>query len=155
MKLYRATALSDIILIGEMHRFIPALAAFEGANIVEIPVNHRVRHHGESKYGLGRVIRVLLDAILLIFLRRYLTRPIHFFGGIGLAFISLSFLFLGSALFLKYSNGTSMISTPLPTLSGLLFLIGVLAILLSLSTEIAVRAFLQSGSRATNYREVV
>jgi len=153
LKVYRAEALHEIILIGEMHRFIPALAAFQGANVVEIPVNHRRRQYGESKYGTGRVIRVLLDALLLVFLRRYLPRPIHFFGTIGLTFVFLSITFLAASIFLKYAKQTPMISTPLPTLSGVLFLVGILAVLLGLSTEITVRTFFRTDSNLTKYFE--
>lgn len=153
LKVYRADALREIMLIGEMHRFIPALAAYQGASVVEVPVNHRSRQYGNSKYGTGRVIRVLLDALLLVFMRRYLARPIHFFGTIGLTFVFLSNAFLGASLVLKYLYDVSMISTPLPTLSGLLFLIGILAVLLGLSTEITVRTFFRTDSNLTKYFE--
>ena len=83
-KIYRREAIKDIPLYGEMHRFIPALAAWNGAKIVEVPIRNVVRPGGKSHYGLSRTLRVLFDIITIRFLVRYMTRPLHFFGPAGL-----------------------------------------------------------------------
>jgi glycosyltransferase involved in cell wall biosynthesis len=83
-KVYRREAIKDIPLYGEMHRFIPALAAWNGAKIVEVPIHNIVRPGGKSHYGLSRTLRVLFDIITIRFLMRYMTRPLHFFGPAGL-----------------------------------------------------------------------
>ena len=83
-KAYRAEVLKDINLYGELHRFIPALASWSGATVVEVPVRLSPRESGTSKYGLGRTIRVLLDLLSIKFMLDYSTKPLHFFGLFGL-----------------------------------------------------------------------
>ena len=84
-KAYRAEVLKDINLYGELHRFIPALASFYGARVAEVPIRNTPRAAGDSHYGLGRTFRVLFDIITIKFLLKYFTRPMHFFGTLGLA----------------------------------------------------------------------
>ena len=83
-KVYRREIIKDIALYGEMHRFIPALAAWNGAKIVEVPIRNVIRPDGQSHYGLSRTLRVFFDIITIRFLMRYMTRPLHFFGPPGL-----------------------------------------------------------------------
>src|ERR1700694_1284967 len=83
-KAYRAEVLKDIHLYGELHRFIPALASFYGARVAEVPISNTPRTTGDSHYGLGRTFRVLFDILTIRFLLKYFTRPMHFFGAIGL-----------------------------------------------------------------------
>src|SRR5579862_7372505 len=83
-KAYRAEVLKDVNLYGELHRFIPALASFYGARIVEVPIRSSHRASGASHYGLGRTFRVMFDILTIRFLLKYFTRPMHFFGRIGL-----------------------------------------------------------------------
>src|ERR1700674_2709570 len=92
-KVYRRETIKDVPLYGEMHRFIPALAAWNGAKIVEVPIRNIVRPGGKSHYGLSRTLRVLFDIITIRFLLRYMTRPLHFFGPPGLIGI-----FIGAAI---------------------------------------------------------
>ncbi|MFN4849075.1 glycosyltransferase family 2 protein, partial [Microcystis sp.] len=80
LKAYRAELVADMNLYGELHRFLPALAFIEGAKITEIPVNHHARRFGQSKYGLGRTIRVIMDLFTVFFMKKFLTRPMHIFG---------------------------------------------------------------------------
>src|SRR3954453_20501839 len=84
-KAYRAEVLKDINLYGELHRFIPALASFYGARIAEVPLRNTPRGGGDSHYGIGRTFRVLFDILTIKFLLKYFTRPMHFFGSLGLA----------------------------------------------------------------------
>ena len=84
-KAYRREILKDVNLYGELHRFIPALASFYGARVAEVPIRNSPRVSGGSHYGLGRTFRVLFDIITIKFLLKYFTRPMHFFGQLGLA----------------------------------------------------------------------
>jgi glycosyltransferase involved in cell wall biosynthesis len=84
-KAYRAEILKDVNLYGELHRFIPALASFYGARVVEVPIRNVPRASGGSHYGIGRTFRVLFDILTIKFLLKYFTRPMHFFGSLGLA----------------------------------------------------------------------
>src|SRR5271157_3809553 len=93
-KAYRAEVLKDVHLYCELHRFIPALASFYGARVAEVPITNTPRAAGASHYGLGRTFRVLFDILTIRFLLKYFTRPMHFFGAIGLAGTSLGTLIL-------------------------------------------------------------
>src|SRR5690349_22098939 len=84
-KAYRSEVLKEINLYGELHRFIPALASFYGARIAEVPIRNTPRAAGDSHYGIGRTFRVLFDILTIKFLLKYMTRPMHFFGSVGLA----------------------------------------------------------------------
>ena len=102
MKAYRRRVLEGVRLYGEMHRFIPIFASWQGARVTEMVVNHRARTAGRTKYGLGRTFNVVLDLILIRFFQKYAQRPIHFFGRIGLWSIFLSFLSFAAMLYFKY-----------------------------------------------------
>jgi glycosyltransferase involved in cell wall biosynthesis len=149
LKAYRREVLDGVRLYGEMHRFVPIYASWMGARITEVAVNHSPRLHGQSNYGLERILKVILDILVIKFMDRHLVKPIYVFGGLGFAAISLSFLCLLWAFCLKYIEGISLIQTPLPLLSAMAFLAGVMAILLGIVTEILVRTYFESqGKRA-------
>src|SRR6266403_3785379 len=93
-KAYRAEILKDVHLYGELHRFIPALASFYGARVAEVPIRNTPRLTGDSHYGLGRTFRVLFDIVTIKFLLKYFTRPMHFFGALGLAGVGIGGLIL-------------------------------------------------------------
>src|SRR4030088_2857792 len=95
-KAYRAEVLKDVHLYGELHRFIPALASFYGARVAEVPIQNTPRLAGDSHYGLSRTFRVLFDILTIRFLLRYFTRPMHFFGRLGLTAFALGFFILGA-----------------------------------------------------------
>ncbi|MFC1492089.1 glycosyltransferase family 2 protein [Nitrospinota bacterium] len=147
LKAYNKEILVNLDLYGEMHRFIPVYAAWEGAKVGEIPVNHRPRMTGVSKYGISRVPRVLLDVFLVFFLDRAFDRPIQFFGKIGFYCFGLAFLTGLWAIFLKYFNNQTFIETPLPLLVVLLTITGILFVLLGLLAEIQIRTYFQSAGR--------
>src|SRR6516165_1227871 len=107
LKAYRREVVEDVRLYGEMHRFIPIYAAWEGARVTELPVAHHPRRFGQSKYGLGRIFRVMLDLLMIYFIDRAFDRPIQFFGKLAFAFLGLSVAIFGWALALKFANGTS------------------------------------------------
>ncbi len=147
LKAYRRDVLEDVRLYGEMHRFIPVYASWAGARVTELPVNHHGRRFGRSKYGIGRVGRVLLDLLLLYFLAKSLDRPIQFFGKIGFFALLLSFLSFGWALWLKVFSGLSLILTPLPLLSATLGLSGVIFVLLGVLAEIMSRNYFDAQNK--------
>ncbi len=147
MKAYRRETLEDVRLYGEMHRFIPIYAAWQGGKVTELAINHRPRNAGVSKYGLTRIIRVLLDLLVLVFLDRALDRPIQFFGKFGLVSIAAAFLSIGWALVLKYGFGVSLIQTPLPLLAGTLGLSGVVFMLMGVLAEIQVRTYFETQNK--------
>lgn len=147
LKAYKKDVLKDVRLYGEMHRFIPVYAVWNGAKVTEIPVTHHARRFGKSSYGLERVFKVLLDILVIKFLDRYLTKPIYIFGGFGLVSLFLSFVSLIWALWLKFFCATSLIQTPLPLFSGIAFLLGGLSILLGLLAEVLSRSFFAASNK--------
>src|SRR5215469_3290908 len=127
-KAYRTEVLKDVQLYGELHRFIPALASFYGARVAEVPIRNTPRATGESHYGLGRTFRVLFDILTIRFLLRYFTRPMHFFGSLGLGGTSLGFLMLAYCAGDKFINGHDIVLEhgPLMMAGGLLLLAGLM-----------------------------
>lgn len=147
LKAYRNNVIKDVRLYGEMHRFIPIYAAWQGARVTEIPVTHHAREFGSSKYGLERIFKVILDIFVIKFLDSYLTKPIYVFGGFGIAAFSLALLTLLWALSLKFFCGVSLIQTPLPLFSGITFLLGFMSILMGLLAEVLSRTYFESQHR--------
>jgi glycosyltransferase involved in cell wall biosynthesis len=147
LKAYRREVVEDIRLYGEMHRFIPIYAAWEGARVAELRVSHHPRRTGKSKYGLGRVVRVLLDLFTLYFIDRAFDRPIQFFGKFGLGFLLLSMLSFAWALLLKYAYGVSLIQTPLPLLAATIGLSGILFMLLGIMAEVQARIYFEARGK--------
>lgn len=148
LKAYRREVLDGVKLYGEMHRFVPIYAAWNGARVTEIPVTHHPRLHGESKYGLERVVKVVLDLMVVKFLFRYSGKPIYVFGGFGLLSMILGFLAGVWAIVLKLFLGTSFSRTPLPLLCVFLGAIGVLSILMGLLAEMLNRTYHESQEKA-------
>lgn len=149
LKGYRREVFSGVRLYGEMHRFIPIYTKWHGGSITEIPVNHRARRYGESKYGLNRTLKVMLDLLFVSFMGRYLTKPMYIFGGVG---IFLLFLSLASGLWaikLKVLDAVSFIETPLPLLTGTFFTSGLLCFLMGLLAEIVTRIYYESQDKKT------
>jgi len=156
MKAYRRRVLEGVRLYGEMHRFIPIFATWQGARVAELEVNHRARTAGKTKYGLGRTFNVVLDLILIRFFQRYAQRPIHLFGRIGLASMVFSFFCFALMLYYKYLHrpltgfqAKDFIQTPLPLLTVMSFLAGVQSILMGLLAEMVMRTYYESQSKTT------
>src|SRR6266478_5001880 len=147
LKAYRREVVEDVRLYGEMHRFIPIYAAWEGARVTELAVTHHPRRFGRSKYGMGRVFRVLLDLLIVYFIDRAFDRPIQFFGKLGVGFLILSFATFGWALVLKYAWDLSLIQTPLPLLAATIGLSGVLFLLLGIIAEVQARIYFEARGR--------
>ncbi len=149
LKAYRRSMMANVHLYGEMHRFIPIYAAQQGARVTEIEVNHRPRLHGKTKYGLGRVPNVFLDLLLVQFLWRFGTKPMHVFGKFGLSGIAASFLAFAAMVWFKFWGGKSFVETPLPALTIMFFLIGCLSILMGLVAEVVMRTYYEASSART------
>jgi glycosyltransferase involved in cell wall biosynthesis len=147
LKAYRRDVIRAVRLYGEMHRFAPIYASWQGARVAELPVNHRPREHGESKYGLERVGKVLLDLLVVWFLGRYETRPMYVFGGFGFVCWGISLASGTYAVWRKLFDATSFIQTPLPLLSVMAFITGVLSIMMGLLAELLVRTYYESQQR--------
>jgi dolichol-phosphate mannosyltransferase len=139
-----------------MHRFIPIYAQWQGARITELGVKHHARKFGSSKYGLERIFKVVLDLLVVVFLRSFFAKPIYLFGGFGIASIIISCATIALATALRLFLHISLIQTPLPLLSALLFLVGVMSVLLGLVAEMMVRTYYESqGARAYLVRELI
>ena len=148
LKLYRADIVRDLRLYGELHRFIPALAAEVGAKIVEVPVRHHARTRGKSKYGIDRTVRVLLDLLWVRFLMRFLHRPMQAFGGAGFALGAAGFLILVWLAVEKLAFGHEIGGRPLLLLGVLLVLIGVQLVATGLIGELLTRVYHEPQGRA-------
>jgi len=149
LKAYRRSVMDEVRLYGEMHRFIPIYAAWQGGSIAEIPVNHYPRTKGESKYGMERVFKVILDLIVVKFLHGYSQKPMYVFGGFGMMCFGMSFLFGVAAVLLKLVDIANLSRTPLPLACLFFALIGVFSILLGLLAEIIMRTYYESQNKKT------
>jgi glycosyltransferase involved in cell wall biosynthesis len=147
LKVMRAEVVRGIRLYGEMHRFIPAVASWMGVSLAEVPVRHRPRTRGRSKYGLGRTLRVLLDLFTVKFLLSYGTRPAHLFGLMGLAFGGTGFSILAYLAGLKLLADQPIGGRPLLLLGALLFLTGIILVNFGLMGELLVRTWHESQGK--------
>lgn len=141
LKAYKREVVKNLKLYGEMHRFIPALASWYGVKIKEIEVTHHPRYKGKSKYGIGRTIKVLLDLVTVKFLHSFSTKPIQFFGPIGVLFMILGVIIVGYLVFLKLFNGISIGGRPLLLGGFFSVLIGLNFIGMGLLGEMIVRVY--------------
>lgn len=141
LKLYKAQYLKPLRLYGEMHRFVPAFAGFLGARIAEVPVNHRPRTAGVSKYGITRTFKVLLDLMTVKFMDTYLGKPIYLFGGGGVLMGVLGVGFLLDTLYKKFYVGIFVKDQPLFQVAIFCLLIGFQMVLIGLLAEILVRIY--------------
>jgi glycosyltransferase involved in cell wall biosynthesis len=149
LKAIRSDVVKGLRLYGEMHRFIPAVASWMGVTLAEVPVNHRPRTRGRSKYGLGRTLRVLLDLFTVKFLLAYGTRPAHLFGLWGLASGGAGFLILAYLSYIRLFEDTAIAGRPLLLLGALLFLTGVILVSFGLVAEMLVRIYHESQGKPT------
>jgi glycosyltransferase involved in cell wall biosynthesis len=147
LRVMRASVAKELRLYGELHRFIPALAADLGARVVELPVHHRPRTHGRSKYGLSRTLRVLLDLLTVKFLSGFSTRPIQLFGLLGLGCAAAG---LGLTAYLGFERlvlGVRLANRPIVLLAILLAVVGVQFVSIGLLGEMLVRTYHESQSK--------
>lgn len=152
LKLYRASIIKQVKLMGEMHRFIPAWVAgvVPSSRIGEMPVTHHARQHGQSKYGISRTFRVILDLLSVLFFMRYKARPGHFFGSIGLATGALAALILFYLGFDKFILGNDIGTRPMLIVGVMLFLSSVQLITTGILAEMMARTYFRDDG-TTNY----
>jgi len=146
LKVFKADIAKNLGLYGELHRFIPVLASFEGASITQVPVNHHPRIHGKSKYGMGRTFRVISDLILMMFLKRYMERPMHLFGTSGTVIFIIGAIINVYLLILKIM-GQDIWGKPLLLLGILLVILGIQLITIGIVAELQVRTFFESKNQ--------
>ncbi len=148
-KCYRHAVFDEVRLYGEMHRFVPIYASWQGARVTEMPVNHHPRTRGKSNYGIERTLKVVLDLIVVKFLASYATKPIYVFGGFGLLSLFASVMAFLWALFYKLTGQKDFVETPLPLVVVMLLLVGCLSILLGLVAELTIRTYYESQGKRT------
>lgn len=148
LKIFKREIAEDLGLYGELHRFIPVLAAMQGARITQVDVKHHARRFGTSKYGLGRTFRVLSDLVTMVFFRRYIQKPMHLFGSMGFVALFIGILINIYLLILKIM-GEDIWGKPILIL-GLIFLLGgIQLITIGILAEINVRTYFESSNKKT------
>lgn len=150
LKAYRKNIVKDINLYGEMHRFIPIFVFWVGGKITEVPVNHKPRIYGKSKYGLKRTLKVIIDLVTIKFLTSFSTKPNYIFGGMGIILIVLGFIafFITSYRVLILGR---VEATPLVFIMTILFITGIQFILMGLIAEIVIRTHYESQKKQIYY----
>ncbi|WP_320019060.1 glycosyltransferase family 2 protein [Labilibaculum manganireducens] len=146
LKVYKQEIAKDLGLYGELHRFIPVLASLEGATITQIPVKHHARQFGKSKYNLNRTFKVISDLILMVFLKKYMQKPMHLFGGYGIAMLIVGSLINIYLLILKLM-GQDIWGKPILILGMLLMVAGIQIITIGIVSEIQVRTYYESQNK--------
>ncbi|MBI2816029.1 MAG: glycosyltransferase family 2 protein [Acidobacteria bacterium] len=147
-KAYRRETIRNVNLYGELHRFIPALATLQGARITEVPIHNSVRANGRSHYGLDRTLRVFFDLLTVRFLLRYLTRPLHFFGMMGLTCLSVGSAGLGYLMYQKLTGHSIFMNHgPLLLITAMVVLAGIQLICTGLIGEILTRIYFEGQQR--------
>ena len=147
LKAYRAEVIKGVRLYGEMHRFLPIYAKWHGARITELPVGHHARKTGHSKYGLERVLKVVMDLLTVRFMDRYMLKPMYLFGFWGFMFFVASFVFGAWAIYMR-TQGYFFTGTPLPMMSVFSFMTGVICMLMGLLAEMITRTFHESQNKS-------
>lgn len=148
LKIFKREIAEDLGLYGELHRFIPVLAKLQGANITQVDVKHHARQFGKSKYGINRTFKVMSDLLLMVFLRKYLQKPMHLFGTMGFVSLGLGIIINLYLLVLKIM-GQDIWGKPMLIL-GLIFLLGgIQLITIGILAEINVRTYFESQNKKT------
>lgn len=149
LKAYRRNALEGVQLYGEMHRFIPIYAYWNGARVTEVPVQHHPRRHGSSHYGLNRIPKVLLDLMVVVFLHRFGQRPMYVFGSVGLISMAVGAIAGTAAIYYKFFGNKSFIETPLPLMFVMAMITGAMCFLMGLLAELLIRTYYESQNKPT------
>lgn len=147
LRIYKQDIAKNLGLYGELHRFIPVLAKLQGAKMTEVDVNHHARIHGESKYGINRTFKVMADLILMIFFQKYLRRPMHLFGGLGIITFGLGFAIDLYLVIYKFATGADIWGRPLLLLGSIMILAGIQFITVGIIAEIMMRTYYESQNK--------
>ena len=148
LRIYKSDIAKNLGLYGELHRFIPVLAAAQGAKMTEVDVRHHARIHGESKYGINRTFKVIVDLLLMLFFQKYFRRPMHLFGGIGLLFFGFGLLINLYLLIIKI-GGADIWGRPILILGAILLFAGIQFITIGISMELMMRTYFESQAKKT------
>lgn len=151
LRIYKQDIAKNLGLYGELHRFIPVLAKLQGAKMTEVDVNHHARIHGESKYGINRTFKVMADLILMIFFQKYLRRPMHLFGGLGILTFAIGFMIDLYLVIYKFVTGADIWGRPLLLLGSIMILAGIQFVTVGIIVEIMMRTYYESQNK-TVYR---
>ena len=155
LKVFESSVAKNLGLYGQLHRYIPVLAALQGARMTEMPVRHHARIHGKSKYGLGRTFKVISDLFLMIFMQKYFQRPMHLFGPLGFLFLFAGIIINIYLLVVKL-QGHDIGNRPLLILGVILFLSGLQLLLFGILSEVMMRTYYESQEKTPyRIREVV
>ena len=155
LKVFKKSIAKNLGLYGELHRFIPVLAKMQGARIVEVDVKHHARLHGVSKYGIGRTFKVVSDLLLMLFMQKYRTKPIHLFGGLGVPMLLIGMVINFYLLVLKLF-GESIGNRPLMTLGIVLVIAGIQLITTGFIAELVMRTYFESQNKTPySVREII
>ena len=154
LKAYRREVLRDVNLYSELHRFLPALAAWNGGRVTEIPVNHRARTRGQTKYGIGRTFKVVFDLLTVKFLGSYMNKPLYFFGKLAFYTFALAAVMIGIAVGQKFGHfgqpqGLHLNNNILVTLSVLFAILSAQCMVVGVMAELLVRIYHESQGRPT------
>ncbi len=148
LKVFKKDIAKNLGLYGELHRFIPVLAQLQGAKLAEMPVKHHARIHGKSKYGIGRTFKVISDLMLMVFLQKYLQRPMHLFGVAGIVTFLIGAVINGYLLIVKLM-GEEIWGRPILILGITLLLGGIQLITIGIVAELIVRTYFESQDKKT------
>ncbi|HLN53396.1 MAG TPA: glycosyltransferase family 2 protein [Lentimicrobium sp.] len=146
LKIFKSDLAKNIALYGELHRFIPVLASLEGARITQLEVKHHAREFGKSKYGINRTFKVVSDLLLMLFFKKYLQKPMHLFGGLGLVFTIIGFIINAYFLVLKLM-GNDIWGKPMLLLGILLVIAGIQLITVGIIADVLMRTYYESQNK--------
>lgn len=149
LKAYRREILNGFRLYGELHRFLPICASWNGAKVTEIEVNHKPRMFGKSKYGLSRTYKVILDLIVLKFLSDFSTKPIYFFGGFASLCFMFSVILTAWSFYLKLFKHIDLDATPLLIFSAVFVIVSVQLLLMGILADLVMRTYFESQDKKT------
>jgi len=146
LKVLKADLAKDLGLYGELHRFVPVLAHLEGAKITQVDVKHHARQFGKSKYGLSRTFKVMSDLLLMLFFKKYMQKPMHLFGNVGV-FLFISGLLINLYLLIVKLMGYDIWGRPILILGMMLLLGGIQFITIGIVVEIQMRTYFESQQK--------
>lgn len=146
LKVFKSDLAKNLGLYGELHRFIPVLASFEGARITQVDVKHHAREFGKSKYGISRTTKVISDLLLMLFFKKYMQKPMHLFGGIGLIFLLIGMLINIYFLILKI-GGHDIWGKPMLLLGIVLLVAGIQLITVGIIADLLMRTYYESQNK--------
>lgn len=155
LKVFRKQVVEELELRGEMHRYLAEMAALNGFKVAEMKVNHRPRKHGKTKYNMARLPKGFLDLLIIRYRQKYASRPVHFFGGLGLLSMFIGFIFGIYLVYVKFAFHEDIGQRPLLLLSVLLILAGLQLVVMGILTDVMIRIYYKDGRNEYKIKEVL